>query len=659
MPAPIAAAPHRHILGLAAAGGLYYRRASLEKNAALIRSAVTRHGFRELDTAPWYGCGKSELDLGRTLAAMAKVSPTDDGNDATGEQQQQQLVINEKASLALPNSYSSTTSDYAKKTVIRVRTLHVRDSSAVEGASATIGVSPSSLLRIGTKCGRVILPRSAEPRLAAYGSGGGEAVGQSSTVAAVVGACSSAEQPPLCLSLSSDEAFITREFCTSASSSDTCSEDTESQRRRAAAVSERMRAMMAGATAAAEDAKGAADLAAGSTMASPSTTADAPTTTTTPAASGVTGTVYLANPETEALLCVHDCSFRGVLLSFAQSYERLFGPLHAAMGERVVIDSKTGLVRIVPSSSAAASDTSGSEEESLPWFLLDTLRLHDADSPALHREAIGAADDNNSKEGGIEAMRLLQRLGYVQHLSLGLNSAEYALIYLKDTARPFVAAAAAASHSAGADEVPSSLSCFSSVMLAGCWNLIFRDKHSAALFDFMRTLAVDAEGSVPQLLIAGEACEGQRQPSVAASPSLRPVELHNAGLFGAGLLWGASVYRYGLASTSLMAHRDALQRGLDAAIGTSSSSSAVTSSPAAADDDDDSFIAARYAADPSRFNLAGAALAYAQHSDALRGVAVRLAFGCGSEAEVEETMVALAHVPPAALVEKVVASVQN
>ena len=348
------------------------------------------------------------------------------------------------------------------------------------------------------------------------------------------------------------------------------------------------------------------------------------------------------------------------MLSFAQSYERLFGPLHAAMGERVVFDPKTGLVRIVPSSSSVSSTSS--EEESLPWFLLDTLRLHDADSPALHREALGVADDNSSKKGGIEAMRLLQRLGYVQHLSLGLNSAEYALIYLKDTARPFVAAAAAASHSASTDEeAPSRLSCFSSVMLAGCWNLIFRDEHSAALFDFMRTLAVDAEGSVPQLLIAGEACEGQRQPSVAALPSLRPVELHNAGLFGAGLLWGASVYRYGLASTALMAHRDALQRSLDAAIGTSSSSSssAVTSSPAAADDNDDSFIAARYAADPSRFNLAGAALAYAQHSDALRGVAVRLAFGCGSEAEVEETMVALAHAPPAALVEKVVASVQN
>jgi D-threo-aldose 1-dehydrogenase len=59
------------MLGCAPLGGLYHRRVTAAEVDAVVRAAVLRHGIRDIDTAPWYGHGKSELDLGAALTALA------------------------------------------------------------------------------------------------------------------------------------------------------------------------------------------------------------------------------------------------------------------------------------------------------------------------------------------------------------------------------------------------------------------------------------------------------------------------------------------------------------------------------------------------------------------------------------------------------------
>lgn len=56
------------ILGCAPLGGLYHRDISTERVRAVIHAAVLRHGIRNIDTAPWYGTGRSESDIGSILA---------------------------------------------------------------------------------------------------------------------------------------------------------------------------------------------------------------------------------------------------------------------------------------------------------------------------------------------------------------------------------------------------------------------------------------------------------------------------------------------------------------------------------------------------------------------------------------------------------------
>lgn len=67
------------VLGCAPLGGLYHRDISVEQARSVIRAAVLKHGIRELDTAPWYGSGRSEQDIGAILA-----DPTDQELQAAG-----------------------------------------------------------------------------------------------------------------------------------------------------------------------------------------------------------------------------------------------------------------------------------------------------------------------------------------------------------------------------------------------------------------------------------------------------------------------------------------------------------------------------------------------------------------------------------------------
>jgi D-threo-aldose 1-dehydrogenase len=63
------------MLGLAGAAGLYHRRQPQQDVIALVRRGVIRHGIRTLDTAPWYGCGKSEIDVGAAIDDIASSHP--------------------------------------------------------------------------------------------------------------------------------------------------------------------------------------------------------------------------------------------------------------------------------------------------------------------------------------------------------------------------------------------------------------------------------------------------------------------------------------------------------------------------------------------------------------------------------------------------------
>jgi D-threo-aldose 1-dehydrogenase len=63
------------MLGTAPAAGLYHR--DLDENVMeqLLHDAVVNHGITIIDTAPWYGCGKAEMDISRALVSGA-VPPT-------------------------------------------------------------------------------------------------------------------------------------------------------------------------------------------------------------------------------------------------------------------------------------------------------------------------------------------------------------------------------------------------------------------------------------------------------------------------------------------------------------------------------------------------------------------------------------------------------
>ena len=71
------------MLGLAPAAGLFGKVRPQEDVVALIRYAVEKGGIKDLDTAPWYGCGKSEMDVGAALLDLQEhVSIVDDDNQS-------------------------------------------------------------------------------------------------------------------------------------------------------------------------------------------------------------------------------------------------------------------------------------------------------------------------------------------------------------------------------------------------------------------------------------------------------------------------------------------------------------------------------------------------------------------------------------------------
>lgn len=56
------------MLGCAPLGGLYHQIVNLDDVRDVLKSAIFKHNIRDIDTAPWYGHGKSESDIGRVLA---------------------------------------------------------------------------------------------------------------------------------------------------------------------------------------------------------------------------------------------------------------------------------------------------------------------------------------------------------------------------------------------------------------------------------------------------------------------------------------------------------------------------------------------------------------------------------------------------------------
>ena len=168
-------------------------------------------------------------------------------------------------------------------------------------------------------------------------------------------------------------------------------------------------------------------------------------------------TCYALADETKDLVCIHDCTFTGIMTSFQQSRARLLGA---------------------------------------PVF---GIRLHDADSEQLFAEAtIGSAEGRS----GLDAMIELRRQGLVQQIGLGLNDAVVALKYIRlATSRQFK---------------------FDSIMIAGCWNLLNQSGF--------------------ELLIECQACG---------------IDVHLAGVFGAGFLHGQSKYLYAEAGSDLYVKREA------------------------------------------------------------------------------------------------------
>lgn len=527
------------------------------------------HGIRSLDTAPWYGCGKSELDAGRALHYMTIL-------------QEAKPFLN-IAEVTLQASLESTNSVERK-----VRVLHAIGANAADSSSPDV-------IAMATKCGRVTLPK---------------------TLCASLGSLSEGDAVDANKNVNADYYMSSILHCQSNYAVHPTS-DQQTKRHaqlRANVVASRMQsAMQKALIAQANSAVDARQLSLGSSN-DPSLQLDT---------RKVTGTVYLESDETSHLLCVHDCTYKGVLLSFSQSYERLFGAFHASLDETITVDSE-GFISIRKNKSVTLTSSSTTQKSDVPWFLIDTLRLHDADTDELFAEAI------EPTVGGILAMRALQSRGYVRHLSLGSNDATFTLRYLRHTASetgltsPTDELVARSNKAAITRTGP-----FGSVLLAGCWNLINAEPEAVSLFSYMRHLGVTAGGPQNNVL---------------------PIELHNAGIFGAGLLWGASVYRYANADDDLIQRRNALSRLLDAEMEECGRVHA------------DNKNAELYNLNPSRYHLAGAAITFASSSTGmpfndgnktpnttsdvpLMPQVIRLVYGCGSEFELSETMLACACKP--------------
>lgn len=107
------------------------------------------------------------------------------------------------------------------------------------------------------------------------------------------------------------------------------------------------------------------------------------------------------------------------------------------------------------------------------------LRLHDAENPKRWEEA--------TEKGGIEAMLQLRAEGKINEVSLGMNSSEYLLKYIR--------------------KYPTGT--FDTIMMAGCFNLI------------------DQDGL--ELL---QECQA------------RGIKVTNVGIFASGALWGSTHYKY-------------------------------------------------------------------------------------------------------------------
>lgn len=62
----------RLILGCAPSGGLYHKVIRSEDVVEMIRKSVVDYGIKAIDTAPWYGCGRSESDIGMAFHQYQK-----------------------------------------------------------------------------------------------------------------------------------------------------------------------------------------------------------------------------------------------------------------------------------------------------------------------------------------------------------------------------------------------------------------------------------------------------------------------------------------------------------------------------------------------------------------------------------------------------------
>merc|ERR1719356_389527 len=107
------------------------------------------------------------------------------------------------------------------------------------------------------------------------------------------------------------------------------------------------------------------------------------------------------------------------------------------------------------------------------------LRLHDAENPKRWEEA--------TEKGGIEAMLELRAQGKIHEVSMGFNSSEYLLKYIRRYPTGTV----------------------DTIMMAGCFNLI------------------DQDGL--ELL---QECQA------------RGIKVTNVGIFASGALWGSTHYKY-------------------------------------------------------------------------------------------------------------------
>jgi len=107
------------------------------------------------------------------------------------------------------------------------------------------------------------------------------------------------------------------------------------------------------------------------------------------------------------------------------------------------------------------------------------LRLHDAENPKRWAEA--------TEQGGIEAMVQLRAEGKINEVSMGMNSSEYLLKFIRKYPK----------------------GTFDNIMMAGCFNLI------------------DQDGL--ELL---QECQA------------RGIKVTNVGIFASGALWGSTHYKY-------------------------------------------------------------------------------------------------------------------